>query len=230
MTQDNRDHIAACPVCARGKSSHQPLVGLLQPLEIPQCHWLHITVDFLTCTPPSEGHQALLTVVDRFSKTLPKLSSAAETGELLIRYVFHFHRIPRDILSNRGPQFFSQEWRAFCSTLEASANFTAWYHPQANEQAERTNQSLEDGLRCMAACNPSVWSTYLPQVEYAHNSLVSVSTGLSPLIVFLGYQPPLFKVQEDEETVPSVQAHIHVCRRVWRQVHAALLWASQHSQ
>lgn len=110
MTQDDRDHIAACPVCVRGKSSHQPPAGLFQPLKIPQCHWSHITVDFLTGLPPSEGHQVILTIVDQFSKTahfipLSKLSSAAETRELLIRYVFHFHRIPRDILSNRAPQF-----------------------------------------------------------------------------------------------------------------------------
>lgn len=55
------------------------------------------------------------------------------------------------------------------------------YHLQANGQAVKTNQSLEDGLRCVAARNPSAWSTYLPWVECAHNSLVSASTRLSPV-------------------------------------------------
>ncbi|XP_029691849.1 uncharacterized protein [Takifugu rubripes] len=83
-------------------------------------------------------------------------------------------------------------------------------------------------LVCVAARNPSAWCTYLLCVEYAHNSLVSASTGLFAFIISLGYQPPLFEVQEDE--VPSVQANIQWCRRVCRQVRAALLWASRHSQ
>ncbi|TWW62381.1 hypothetical protein D4764_04G0010280 [Takifugu flavidus] len=94
---------------------------------------------------------------------------------------------------------------------------------RANEQAERTNQSLEDALRCVAAQDPSSWITYLPWVEYAHNSLVSASTGLSPFMASLGYQPPFFEGQEEEVAVPSVQANIRRCRRVWRQVESRKL-------
>lgn len=35
LTRDTRDYIVACPVCAWGKSSHQPPAALLLPLEIP---------------------------------------------------------------------------------------------------------------------------------------------------------------------------------------------------
>lgn len=55
------------------------------------------------------------------------------------------------------------------------------------------------------------------------NDGVSVSTGMSPFMGSLGYHPPLFEVQEDEVAVPSVQANMGRCRRVWRQVSAALL-------
>uniref|UniRef100_A0A674PMU1 Gypsy retrotransposon integrase-like protein 1 n=1 Tax=Takifugu rubripes TaxID=31033 RepID=A0A674PMU1_TAKRU len=171
MAQDTKDYIAACPVCSRGKASHRPPAGLLQPLEIPRRPWSHIAVDFITGLPPSQGHEVVLTVVDRFSKSahfipLPKLPSAAETGELLVQHVFRLHGLPTDIVSDRGPQFCSQVWRSFCSALGASVSLTSGYHPQANGQAERTNQSLEDALRCVAAQDPSSWSTYLPWVEY----------------------------------------------------------------
>uniref|UniRef100_A0A674MFK3 Gypsy retrotransposon integrase-like protein 1 n=1 Tax=Takifugu rubripes TaxID=31033 RepID=A0A674MFK3_TAKRU len=194
MARDTKDYIAACPVCSRGKASHQPPAGLLQPLEIPRRPWSHIAVDFITGLPPSQGHEVVLTVVDRFSKSahfipLPKLPSAAETGELLVQHVFRLHGLPTDIVSDWGPQFCSQVWRSFCSALGAS------------------------------------WSTYLPWVEYAHNSLVSASTGLSPFMASLGYQPPLFKGQEEEVAVPSVQA-----RKVWRQVRSTLLRTSRRSQ
>lgn len=52
----------------------------------------------------------ILTVVDRFSKAahfvpLPRIPSAAETGNLLMHHVFCLHGFPRDIVSDRGPQF-----------------------------------------------------------------------------------------------------------------------------
>eukprot|EP00066_Takifugu_rubripes_P028568 XP_011617834.1 PREDICTED: D(3) dopamine receptor-like [Takifugu rubripes] len=152
MARDTKDYVAACLVCSRGKASHQPPAGLLRPLEIPRRPWSHIAVDFITGLPPSQGHQVVLTVFDRFSKSahfipLPKLPSAAETGELLVQHVFLLHGLPTDIVSDRGPQFCSQVWRSFCSALGASVSLTSGYHPQANGQAERTNQSLEDALR-----------------------------------------------------------------------------------
>lgn len=88
MTWDTKEYIAACPVCARGKASHQPPVGVIQPLGIPQELWSHIAVDFVTDLPSSEGHHVVFIAVDRFSKaahfvSLSKLPSAVVTGELL---------------------------------------------------------------------------------------------------------------------------------------------------
>ena len=58
------------------------------------------------------------------------------------------------------------------------------------------------------------------------NTLVSAATGVSPFECSLGYQPPLFPHQESEVSVPSVQAHLRRCRRVWRTVRSALLRAN----
>ena len=50
------------------------------------------------------------------------------------------------------------------------------------------------------------WSSQLPWVEYANNTLVNASTGLSPFMASLGYQPPLFPELEDEIAVPQRSA------------------------
>ncbi|KAF7651347.1 hypothetical protein LDENG_00112210, partial [Lucifuga dentata] len=50
--------------------------------------------------------------------------------------------------------------------------------------------------------------------------------GLSPFQCCLGYQPPLFLSQEAETSVPSVQAFLRRCHRVWRQAHTSLLCSS----
>ena len=227
MDKDIREYVSACTVCARGKSSHRPAAGLLQPLPIPGRPWSHIAVDFVTGLPTSKGNTTIFTIVDRFSKAahflaLPKLPTAQQTAEILCRDVVRLHGIPVDIVSDRGPQFISQVWKAFCAALGTQVSLSSGFHPQSNGQTERANQDLESALRCVAATNPSSWSTHLTWIEYAHNSLSSAATGISPFEASVGYQPPLFPAQEEEVAVPSVQHHLRRCRKVWRETRAAL--------
>lgn len=208
MDQDVRQFVKACPVCARSKSSHQPPAGLLRPLPIPGRPWSHIAIDFVTGLPPSQGHTAVLSIIDRFSKAahfvaLPKLPSARETTDLLVTHVFRLHGIPQDIVSDRGPQFTSQVWKAFCTALGATVSLSSGFHPQTNGQVERLNQELEEALRCVTSAEPTAWSTHLAWIEYAHNTLVSLASGLSPFEASLGYQPPLLPSEHADLAVPQ---------------------------
>ena len=154
-------------------------------------------------------------------------TSAAETADLLVCHVVRLHGIPRDIVSDRGPQFTSKVWQTFCRGIGATVSLSSGYHPQTNGQAERANQSLETMLRCVTARQPTSWSRFLPWVEYAHNSLTSSATGMSPFQVSLGYQPPMFSVQEVEASVSSPRDHLRRCRNTWHAARAALLRASE---
>ena len=201
----------ACSVCAQNKTSSGSRMGLLQPLPISSRPWADISMDFVTGLPVSKGKTTVLTVVDRFSKmthfiALPKLPSAKETAEVMMTHVFRIHGFPKDIVSDRGPQFVSRFWREFCRLIGATASLTSGYHPEANGQTERLNQQLLTGLRCLVSQNPASWSSHLVWVEYAHNSLPTSATGLSPFQCVYGYQPPLFPAQETEAAVPSAHA------------------------
>ena len=118
MAEETKGFVAACSICARGKSSHRAPAGLLRPLPVPHRPWSHIAVDFVTGPPPSDGNTVVLTIVDSFSKAvhfvpLSKLPSALETANLLVLQVFRLHGIPQDIVSDLGPQFSSRVWKAF---------------------------------------------------------------------------------------------------------------------
>ena len=231
IAKDVREFVSACPVCAQHKSPRQAPAGLLQPLPVPHRPWSHLSVDFVTGLPPSEGQTAILTVVDRFSKSahfisLPGLPTAKVMAEVLLHQVFRLHGLPSDIVSDRGPQFVSQFWREFCRLLGASASLSSGFHPQSNGQTERLNQELETALRVLCSQDPASWSKNLIWAEYAHNSLPCSSTGLSPFQCCLGYQPPLFPAQEKESAVPSVQAFIRRCQRTWLRARSTLLRSS----
>lgn len=235
MEADVREYVAACPTCARNKSSNQPPAGLLQPLPVPSRPWSHISVDFVTGLPPSDGNTVVLTVVDRFSKSvhfiaLPKLPTAFETANLLVQHVFRIHGIPQDIVSDRGPQFTSQVWKAFCNALGAMVSLSSGFHPESNGQTERANKDLGEALRCLAGNHPSTWSSQLVWVEYSHNSLMSSATGRSPFECSLGYQPPLFPLEEKELAVPSVQTHLRRCRKIWMDTRKALLRTARRNK
>ena len=62
MDADNRAFVAACTVCARGKSSHRLSAGLLRPLPVPGNPWSHIALNIDTGLPPSQGNTVNLTI------------------------------------------------------------------------------------------------------------------------------------------------------------------------
>ena len=75
---------------------------------------------------------------------------------------------------------------------------------------------------CVTSANPSTWRAQLPWVEYAHNTLINASSGMSPFECALGYQHPLIPAQEVEVAVPSVQDHMNCWHRTLRRAQAAL--------
>ena len=45
------DFVQRCLTCQQVKAEHQKPAGLLQPLEVAECKWEHVTMDFVTHLP-----------------------------------------------------------------------------------------------------------------------------------------------------------------------------------
>ena len=56
--------------------------------------------------------------------------------------IWKLHRIPRKILSDRGPQFTSKFMEEFTKALGTKRQLSTVYHPQTDGQMERINQEI----------------------------------------------------------------------------------------
>ena len=64
------DFVQRCLACQQVKAEHQKLAGLLQPLEVAEWKWEHVTMDFVTHLPRTpQRHDAVWVIVDRLTKS-----------------------------------------------------------------------------------------------------------------------------------------------------------------
>lgn len=114
MVKEINDYVSSCSTCAQAKVPCNFPTRKLMPLPIPQRPWSHLVLDLITDLPDSEGKTTILVVLDRFSRSLRLiplrgLLSAFELAEIMFQHIFRYFGLPEDIMSDRGPQFTSQE-------------------------------------------------------------------------------------------------------------------------
>ncbi|ETL88850.1 hypothetical protein L917_12120, partial [Phytophthora nicotianae] len=82
-----------------------------------------------------------------------------------------------------GPKFTSKFWTTLVSLMKIKAAMATAHRAQAEGQTECQNRTLEDSLRCSIWYHENDWNEHLPMTEYAHATLVSSSSKLSPFFV-----------------------------------------------
>ena len=111
--------------------------GFLQPLSTPIGPWKSISLNFIKALPTSKGYDAILTVVDCFTKMThffpcTKSFTRQDTTNLVMRV--KNHGILDDIISDRGPQFVLKFWRNLLEILRISCKLSSSYYPQTDGQ------------------------------------------------------------------------------------------------
>ncbi|GAU29982.1 hypothetical protein TSUD_360970 [Trifolium subterraneum] len=70
MKTEIAEFVSRCIVCQQVKIEHQKPASPLQPLEIPEWKWEHITMDFVTGLPRNQkGEDSIWVIVDRLTKS-----------------------------------------------------------------------------------------------------------------------------------------------------------------
>src|ERR1700761_4918414 len=183
------DYVASCVTCKRP-------YGFIRQLPIPDRPWDSISMDLIEHLPPSLGFTAILVIVDRLSKQgifIPTTDeiNASELANLFVLHVFSKHGVPSHVTSDRGSEFVSHFFHSLGEALNMKLHFTAGWHPSADGQTERVNQTLEQYIRMYCSYQQDDWHLLLPLAEFAYNNAPNASTGLSPFYANKGYHPSI---------------------------------------
>ncbi|PRP83763.1 retrotransposable element protein, partial [Planoprotostelium fungivorum] len=186
------------------KNWSEETTGLLQPLEVPSDRWTSVTIDFMVELPECQGFNAIMVVVDRFTKMshfIPckNTITSEEAAWLYIDRVFRLHGIPKKIVSDRGTQFTAEFWMSFWKQMGTK-------HPQSDGQTERVNSVLNQYLRVYCSYSQDDWVPLLATAEFAYNNSVHTSTGVTPFFANQGLHPNTERGSRSVSDDPNVLA------------------------
>ena len=79
---------------------------------------------------------------------------------LLLNNVVRMHRLPDDVISDRGPQFVSHFWQRLLQTLGISVKLSSAYHPKLTGKRSVSTKSLSSIFGARLVTNKMIGSTY----------------------------------------------------------------------
>lgn len=204
MGADVRHYVTSCPVCNQFKKPNRknksPLTIYQAGAPLEKVH-----IDFIGPFPKTRRDcTSILMIVDNFTKWVECIALPSQDAETtacaLVNEFFSRFGYPFEIFSDQGRNFQSDLFTKLCELLKIHKSRTVPYRASGNGQAERTNRTLLDAVRCFVQKSPDNWDLYLPQIAGALRSSVNRQTGYTPNRLMLGretnqvsdliYRPP----------------------------------------
>ncbi|GJU16679.1 putative reverse transcriptase domain-containing protein [Tanacetum coccineum] len=168
MKADIATYVSKCLTCAKAKAEHQRPSGLLVQPAILEWKWDNMTMDFITKLPKWENDP------------LDKLA------RLYLNMIVARHGIPVSIICDHDRRFTSNFWRSFQKALGTDLSMSTAYHPETNDQSERTIQTLKDMLRTCVIDFGKGWVKQLPLAEFSYNNSYHASIKATPYETLYG--------------------------------------------
>ena len=105
LKEDVKKYVQECVKCQQNKMQHQRKAGELHLLEIPEGPWQDISIDMIGPLPRSNGMDAIVVIVDRFTKMIRlKATTTSISLEGIAKVyqdkIWKIHGVPKTILSD----------------------------------------------------------------------------------------------------------------------------------
>ena len=188
-------YILSCDVCQAARSRRVDTARVPRPLPVPDTKRHSVSIDWVSGLPPTtRGHDAIMTVVDGFSKRgmfIPcrKDMTADDLIYVFLREVIRLKGCPRQIVSDWDTLFESGAWNELAQLFKIKMHQTVANRPRGNGLAERSNQSILQRLRTHGIFANKEWDVDLLFAEIQFNNLTSNSLRLSPIEIDEGRTP-----------------------------------------
>nr|GEU61838.1 putative reverse transcriptase domain-containing protein [Tanacetum cinerariifolium] len=96
------------------------------------------------------------------------------------------HGISVSIICDHDGRFTSNFWRSFQKALGTDISMSTAYHPETDDQSERTIQTLEDMMRACMIDFGKGWVKHLPLCEFSYNNSYHASIKAAPYEALYG--------------------------------------------
>jgi len=242
MAKDIMTYIAYCPACLVNKPIRHKPYGKLSPIASPSEPFDTITIDLITDLPPckqdgsSEIFDTIMTVTDKFSKAVHFIPGRKDWSAVSWSKYFYEDIVlngwgfPKTIISDRDKRFLSGLWQALLSSTGVRSLTTTAYHPSADGQSERTNQTLEVMLRYLVNSSQLDWLSKLLPLQAACNNMESASTKKAPNELIYGKKlRTALEVATIPLPVPASAAPLHELRKVVQEEATAAIAIAQRA-
>ncbi len=182
MKKDIEAYICACEVCQRTKLSTQAKAALLHPNAIPSWPWTHISVDMVTGLPMCKGYDAILMIVDHFSKEIIPIACSTELSsegwaKILCNEVYAKHRMPQVSSLTEAPCLSPSSWKTSMTCYRSRQTHPP---PGTHRQMDKQNESikrLKKYLQIFVNHLQDDWVEWLSLAAFAHNNCTHSTTG-----------------------------------------------------
>ena len=135
MKNELVEYMARCGIYQQVNMEHQKLIGLLQPLLIPEWKWKNITMDFVSGLPMGKrasmrfGHHRPTNQICTFLP-MKMVDLVEKLAKLYMNEVVRLHGVPVLIVSDRDPRFTSWLWAIAQQALRTKLNLSTTFHTQ----------------------------------------------------------------------------------------------------
>src|SRR5260221_4303920 len=192
-------------------------------------------MDFIEQLLASEGHTAILVIVDCLTKQslfIPTHDSinSLELAQLFLTQMFLKHGMPSHITSNRGSEFVSHFFQSLSKLLQMELHFTSGYHLEGDGQMEHLNQVLEQYLWAYTNYQQDDWSSLLPLAEFTYNNATNETTRVSLFFANKGYHPSFAVEPNEQGSSPEAQCFILDLNNLQMELKQSIVRAQEHYQ
>jgi len=134
------DYVSGCATCQQNKIlTHRQRTPIYRiPTTENALPFQHVSLDLITQLPKSQGHDAVLTIVDhgctRAAVFLPCSTTVTGPGiaQLYLDNVYRWFGLPSKLISDHDTRFTSYFGKALALKLGITQNLSTAFHPQTN--------------------------------------------------------------------------------------------------